>query len=122
MIRVCRFSCRQPVPSHLTLRKMTIALCAGLEASGPLNTPVAIDGCVRTLTMSTAVALKKSAVVGFGGDLQHAIAKHNAVPKLMVYFKRLECAVAEAGNGKSLASTDCSVVVMSISYLVRDVD
>ena len=99
------------------LCNLTVALCADLGTCGALDTPAAFAECVRMLT-STSVELKKSAEGGFGEQLQHAIAKDHAVPKLLVYFKRVERAIAEANTGKIVLSKKCFVVVMCMSSLL----
>jgi len=98
---------------------MTVALCADLGTCGALDTPAAFAECVRMLT-STSVELKKSAEGGFGEQLQHAIAKDHAVPKLLVYFKRVERAIAEANTGKIVLSKKCFVGVMCMSSLLLE--
>ena len=77
---------------------------AGLAAHSKLDTPDAIVECVRALLALPRGGLKKSAVVAFGEQHAKAIAKHSAVPKLIVYLKRVEQAVAEANNSKNVVS------------------
>jgi hypothetical protein len=83
---------------------MLVTPRAGLAAHSKLDTPAAVVECVQALVALPRGGLKKSAVVAFGERQAKAIAKHSAVPKLIVYLKRVEQAVAEANKSKNVVS------------------